>query len=152
MVKAKQAIKQHYQRQWQHKWSRTDHGADLRRICPTPTKEILTVHQGASRYQSSVITQLRIGKIGLASFLYSQKVPGIESGVCTLCKREDQIVGHVLLRYPALQGRRNQMWKAIDKSDHWNRPSLPLLLTWYAKQAAKFIQDTRLIRQYQPID
>ena len=151
-VKVKQAIKQHYQRQWQRKWSYADHGADLRRICPSPTKEILTVYQGTSRYQSSVITQLRTGKIGLASFLYSQKVPGIESGICTVCKREDQTVGHVLLRCPALQGRRNQMWKAIDKSDHWNRPSLPLLLTWYAKQAAKFIQDTRLIRQYQPID
>ena len=149
---AVRAIKQHYQRQWQCQWSQADHGADLRRIYSTPTKDILTAYQGVPRHQSSVITQLRTGKIGLASFLYSQKVPGMESGICLLYKKEDQTVGHVLLRCPVLQGQRNQMWKAIDKSDHWNRPSLPLLLTWYAKQAAKFIQNTRLVRQYQPID
>ena len=147
-VKVKRAIKQYYLSQWQCQWSQADHGADLRRICPTPTKKILTVHRGASRWQSSLITQLRTGKIGLASFLHSQNVPGVRDGKCSLCKREDQTVGHVLLRCPAVQAQRNQMWRDINKLDHWNRPLLPVLLTRYAKQAAKFIQDTRLIRQY----
>ena len=52
-VKVKRAIKQYYLSQWQCQWSQADHGADLRRICPTPTKKILTVHRGASRWQSS---------------------------------------------------------------------------------------------------
>ena len=151
-AKVKRAIKQHFQEEWSSRWGGTERGVDLRRICPTPTKEVLSIHQGALRWQSSIITQLRTGKIGLASFLYSRKVPGVRDGKCSLCKREDQTVGHVLLRCPAIQVQRNQMWKAIDKSDHWNRPSLPVLLTRYAKQAANFIQDTRLIRQYQSID
>ena len=148
ITKVRYAIKRHYQQDWAKQWAEAKHGSDLRRICSAPTKEVISIRQGATRVQSSLITQLRTGKIGLASFLFSRKVPGIESAQCPLCKREDQTVGHVLLRCPILQKRRNEMWKAIDKSDHWNRPSLEVLLTRYAKQAAKFIQDTRLLRQY----
>ena len=146
--KVKYAIKQYYQQKWADQWREAKHGSELRRICPAPTKNNIHIHQKATRKQSSLIVQLRTGKIGLASFLYSRNVPGIDSAKCMLCKREDQTVGHVLLRCPVLQSQRNHMWKQIQKSDHWNRPLLEELLTRYAKQAANFIQDTRLLGQY----
>ena len=44
-----------------------------------PNKAVLKLHSGLKKAESSVLVQARTGRIGLARFLYSRKVPGIQS-------------------------------------------------------------------------
>jgi hypothetical protein len=51
------------------------------------------------RAQSSLVVQLRTGKIGFRAFLYKMKVPGIEDPLCNSCEdKEEMTVEHVLMK------------------------------------------------------
>ena len=50
---------------------------------PSPNRAVLKLHFGLRKAQNSVLVQARPGRIGLAKFLYSRKVPGILSAQCT---------------------------------------------------------------------
>ncbi len=59
----------------------------------------LSLHDGLTKAESAVATQLRTRKIGFAHFLYRRGVPGFESPDCP-CGFPRQTVEHVLLYCP----------------------------------------------------
>lgn len=63
---------------------------------PTPGAKALKPHQEASKSLSSIITQLRTGKIGLNAYLHSRKVPGFDSPNCG-CGYRLQSIEYILL-------------------------------------------------------
>jgi hypothetical protein len=47
-----------------------------------PNKQMLKLHAGLQKAESSVLVQARTGRIGLARFLYNHKVPGVLYAQC----------------------------------------------------------------------
>ncbi|KAL1995354.1 hypothetical protein VTN49DRAFT_1541 [Thermomyces lanuginosus] len=64
---------------------------------------------------SSILTQLRTGKIGLASFLHKADVPGSHTGICPHCEQGEETPRHVLIHRPRFQGDR----EALDTMGNW---------------------------------
>ena len=60
---------------WAARWRAEEKGRATRRHTPTPTKKVLQLHEGLSKRESSMLVQLRTGKIGLNDFLFARKVP-----------------------------------------------------------------------------
>jgi len=46
---------------------------------PPSTKQVLKLHKDLRKAESALLVQARTGRIGLAKFLYSRKVPGIDT-------------------------------------------------------------------------
>lgn len=98
---ARKKAKKWLRDQWEREWDRYR--------TETPTKSAtahkeslgnrLQLHQGLQKAESSILTQLRTGHIGLNAYLHRRKVPGIESPACG-CGWRYQDVKHILLFCP----------------------------------------------------
>jgi hypothetical protein len=55
-----------------------EHPADLQK----PTDEVLKRHNSLRKHESSLLTQIRTGRIGLNAFLWERKVPTVLSPYC----------------------------------------------------------------------
>lgn len=92
----KTAIKEKAYRDWHVQWDKETKGLTLRKIHPKPSRKIMKLHKGIKRATSSLITQIRTGKIGLLHFLYSRRVPGHDDGTCNQCGLGNQTAEHLL--------------------------------------------------------
>lgn len=92
----KTQLKRILQKQWASEWTRGTTGRQLFQITDTPTKKTLRLHYNQPKWVSSLITQLRTGKIGLNQFLFHRKVPGFESGACP-CGEGPHTPQHLLI-------------------------------------------------------
>jgi hypothetical protein len=73
--------------QWRIRYVRGSKGQHSRVLTRFYTsKDLLKVHAGRPKWVSSLIVQLRTGKIGFHTSLYMTKVPGMESPEC-VCGR-----------------------------------------------------------------
>ena len=61
-----------------------------------PDGAVLKLHSGLCKAESSVLVQVRTGRIGLTKFLYSRKVPGILSAQCR-CRAGEETPRHMEL-------------------------------------------------------
>jgi hypothetical protein len=61
-----------------------------------PTKQVLQLHVGLRRAESALLTKARTGKIGLAKFLYRQRVPGFSTATCQ-CEVGQETPRHMAL-------------------------------------------------------
>jgi hypothetical protein len=64
-----------------------------------PDPKILQFYKGFKKAESSILIQLRIGRIGLNYFLNKAKVSGYELGQYS-CNRDPKILRHILIYYP----------------------------------------------------
>ena len=88
------------QREWHHRWiSQPSHRH------PVPAAEVppyakvsaaLRKHRGCFKYESSCLTQLRTGKIGLNGFLFERNVPTVNTPYCR-CGADVETVQHIFL-------------------------------------------------------
>ena len=89
-------INQRAANEWAADWSSETKGRKSYEYNPIPGHKALAPHRGTSKSLSSIITQLRTGKIGLNAYLHSRKVPGIDNPMCG-CGYRLQSIEHVLL-------------------------------------------------------
>ncbi len=82
---------------------------------PTPTwlrhppgTDILKLHEGLRKAESSLASQLRTGTNGLDAFFFQARVPSVSSPLCS-CGRGRQTAKHVLIFCPKYAGARHQL-------------------------------------------
>ena len=142
LIKAKHTITQALQNDWQVLWTHSRQGRVLHSLEAKPDKKTLKLHQNLPRAISSIITQMRTGKIGLAAYLHS--IDKADSGQCS-CNYGEETVGYVLLRCRKWVTEREEMWAD-------SRPILSLkgLLgdPKMAIRAAKMMLKTGLLEQF----
>ncbi|KFY11306.1 hypothetical protein V491_07268 [Pseudogymnoascus sp. VKM F-3775] len=131
--------------EWATDWANETKGRKSYEYNPIPGIKALEPHRGAPKSLSSVITQLRTGKIGLNAYLHSRNVPGINSPNCG-CGYRLQSIEHLLLhcrKYRQL--RRDHLgpgYKTL--GEVLSTPKLTL-------KAAEFMVATRLLGQFRSV-
>lgn len=146
---ARKAIQTDCHRKWQERWRKGQKGAHSRILQPTLSPKTVSLHRKLRRPQSSIIIQLRTGKIGFRAFLFNRKVPDINSPWCLSCDGQElETVQHILLKCPAWKELREECFK--NGFDEGVTPSLRMLLGTEkgCRAAARMIQRTGLLSQY----
>ncbi|EKG09000.1 hypothetical protein MPH_14030 [Macrophomina phaseolina MS6] len=145
----KQAINQAVMDEWKQTWRDNERGRQLFKLVPEPSRKILALHRGTPRAMSSLMVQMRTGKIGLRHFLYQRRVPGVTSGECD-CGRGLQTVSHVLY----VCSKFNELRLTFRTPDERGRRSWTTDLRKLLSQrstavaAAKFMMATKLLGQF----
>ena len=101
------------------------------------------LYEGLQKAESSALTQIRIGKIGLATFLYQYKVPSFTSTGYEYGQRR-QDTKYILINYPRFQDRRQEL---VDTSGAIDAYGI-LASAKQAKRVVKQIIQTRLLGQF----
>ena len=94
----KRAEQQAMERDWKERWAANPPTWGLVGVGP-PSRSVLKLHQGLRKAESSLITQIRSGRIGLAAFLNKANVPGYESPTCQ-CGQARETATHVIIHCP----------------------------------------------------
>ena len=77
----------------------------------------LRLRTGLSKAQSSILTQVRTGKIGLAAFLCKRRVPGFLTLACS-CGAQWETAKHIVFACPRLQRARRSLYAAASTTDY----------------------------------
>jgi hypothetical protein len=78
---------------WEERWRAAPRSA-AEAVPQPPDARVLQLHEGLHKAESSILTQLRTGKIGLADFLHKAGVPEVTSTACS-CGYEKETPRHV---------------------------------------------------------
>jgi len=62
---AKQIMVRKIEKEWEEAWESETRGRELFKITPKPTKGVLKLHKVFSRQISTILTQMRTGRISL---------------------------------------------------------------------------------------
>ena len=81
-----------------------------------PHRSALQLRAGLSKAQSSILTQVRTGKIGLAAFLCKRQVPNYPTPACS-CGAQWETAKHVVIDCPRLQRARRSLYAAASTTD-----------------------------------
>jgi hypothetical protein len=73
-----------------------------------PGTDVLKLHEGLRKAESSLAIQLRTGINGLGAFLFQARVPSVSSPLCS-CSRGRQTAKYVLIFCPHHSGARHEL-------------------------------------------
>lgn len=121
---------------WKRDWETEMKGRHLRQPQVAPSRNILETHKGLQKGLSSLVAQMRKGKVGLRKFLFDRRVPEVKT-------RDES--------YLVEQNRRlTAYYQCVGCSNAWsNITTKPILaLPKYAREAATFMKNTGLLIQF----
>jgi hypothetical protein len=105
--KTKRDIGRALRARWKDRWEAAPRSA-AEAVPQPPSEKVLSLHQGLHKAESSLLVQLRTGKIGLRDFLHNIGVPEVTSAACT-CGHERETPKHVTIFCPLYQDTRDQL-------------------------------------------
>ena len=76
-------------------WRKETKDCTFYKIAPTSSKKVLYLHDKLSKQVSSLMIQIKTGKIGLKKFLYERNVFSIEDTECA-CREGKELVRQIL--------------------------------------------------------
>ena len=82
-----------------------------------PYCSALRLRAGLSKAQSSILTQVRTGKIGLAAFLCKRRVPDYPTPACS-CGAPWETAKHVVMECPRLHQARRSLFVEASTTDY----------------------------------
>jgi tubulin alpha len=142
---AKRTVSEALQDDWDSIWTRGKHGRYLHSLDVRPDKKALKVHQNLPRAVSSIITQMRTGKIGLRGYLYN--INWAETNQCN-CNQGEQTVEHILLKCRKWTTERQELWAGgrpiLNLRGLLNDPKMSV-------RAAKMMLKTGLLEQFREV-
>jgi hypothetical protein len=103
----KRDIRRALQVRWREKWEAAP-CSKMEAIPQPPSEKVLDLYQGLHKAESSLLVQLRTGKIGLRDFLYNIGVPEVTSAACA-CGHGRETPKHVTVFCPRYHGTREQL-------------------------------------------
>jgi ribonuclease HI len=148
----KRRIRQHAKQAWEAAWWKERGARSTRRLIETAgKKEALQYWEGLRKATSSVLIQLRTGKIGLAGYL--SKINARDSPRCD-CDLGNQTVAHVLLECPLLQDERQTMRDDLATAGVSMQLGTDELLQQLPARSilAQFMLSTGLLDQFRHVD
>jgi hypothetical protein len=99
---------------WKERWRSHAHGRLYFPHAPVPHKTYLAAHGSQRKALSSVIIQMKTGKIGLYSYLDGIKPDKYPTDRCRGCDIKRETLQHVLLECHAYRARRQEYWPEGD--------------------------------------
>jgi len=97
---AKRRLRREAKVEWERTWALEKTSRPTRRLIKVPTKKTLKYWFGLCKATTSILMQLRTGRIGLGAYL--ARINRRESARCD-CELGNQTVAHVLLECPLHQ-------------------------------------------------
>lgn len=95
--------------EWKKKKAKEHRGRELYRLELSFRRGTIKLHCGLSQELSSLVVQLRPGKIELREFLFNRRVPGIEDGTCEH-RQGNKFVNYILLECKLFARQRGKLW------------------------------------------
>jgi len=92
---------------WKEKWEAAQRSR-AEAVPQPPSSKVLTLYQNLHKAESSLLVQLRTGKVGLKDFLHKIGVPDVTSAACA-CGHERETPEHVTIFCPLHQHAREQL-------------------------------------------
>jgi hypothetical protein len=89
------AEKKAVEREWKRRWEASPPRWGLVGVGP-PKRSILKLHKKLRKAESSLLTQIWTGRIGLAAFLNKTRVPGYETPTCQ-CGQARETATHIIV-------------------------------------------------------
>ena len=83
-------------------------------IYTAPLFKILEKYHSLSKHESSLLTQIRTGKVGLRAFLFERKVPEVATPRC-LCGEAPETAAHLTLDCQQLSQQREDLQRFLRK-------------------------------------
>jgi hypothetical protein len=93
---------------WICRWQASTKPDTWDRVLRPPDPQVLKLHAGLQKAESSALVQFRTGYTGLAYFLHKARVPGVESGLCS-CGNSFETPRHILIHYRKEEAQREEL-------------------------------------------
>lgn len=149
---ARTVVRREAQVRWERQWAQSRVAAPTKRLIAAPNKRSLRIYQGLQKAFSSILIQLRTGRISLNHFLF--KIGVVESAECG-CEQGLQTPKHILFSCPLLYDLRQEMWRHLDRlgikirtDDYGTLVSEPRAV----QHVANFMLKTGLLGQFQAVE
>ena len=102
----KRTIKARMEAHWEREWEKGETGRELYRLALKILKQRLKIHNDLPKALLAILTQIRIGKVALRSYLYRiKRAPNLR------CMCGDKQTGrYVLVKCPNFKELREEIW------------------------------------------
>lgn len=146
---AKRRLRREAKIEWERAWALENTSRSTRRLIEVPTKKTLQYWFGLRRATTSILMQLRTGRIGLGAYL--ARIKRRESARCD-CELGNQTVAHILLECPLHQAERDWMRRALSGQGIVIRQDELLTRPEARTTVADFMVKTGILSQFQAVD
>jgi ribonuclease HI len=146
---AKRRLRREAKIEWERAWALEKTSRPTRRLIQVPTKKTLNYWLGLRKATTSILMQLRTGRVGLSAYL--ARINRRESARCD-CELGNQTVAHVLLECPLHQAERDWMRRALSGQGIVIRRDELLARPEARTTVADFMVKTGILSQFQAVD